>query len=397
MKLAFEPTKEQKAAISRKGSVLVSAAAGSGKTAVLVERVINMLLDRENPVPANRLLIVTFTNAAAAEMVSRIEARLYEELDINPQDELINRQIYLLKSADICTIDSFCIRLLRDNFALCGIEPDFRVTDDDSLYSLRREVLGEIINEQIINPHKDFGLLLEIADCKFGEENLLKLMDDLYRDSLKRPFPKSYINSLKAPYFEPFDKNHVWQKYAVSMALEILEDTKNKLDGMAQAALYSERPEAATVYAETVSKIVFEIESAVDSGDWNTVFDTVSSAGLGRLPAKCGDDMSRLKGEISSNIDKIKKCFFAPSEEIINDVSKISGAVSLLCEIIEVYRERLFERLKQENIFSFDDVEQAAMSMLAYIDKNGNISKTKTADELISRYDEVLVDEFQDV
>ena len=111
--MAFNPTVMQQKAIETRGNILVSAAAGSGKTAVLVERVINMLTDKTSPTSADRLLIVTFTNAAAAEMRSRIEKRLFEEIQKNPNDESLQRQKYLLQSADICTIDSFCIKLVR--------------------------------------------------------------------------------------------------------------------------------------------------------------------------------------------------------------------------------------------------------------------------------------------
>lgn len=395
--MAFKPTDEQRAAMEKKGSILVSAAAGSGKTAVLVERVIKMLLDRENPVFANRLLIVTFTNAAAAEMLSRIEARLYEELEKSSEDELVNRQIYLLKSADICTIDSFCIRLVRDNFALCGIEPDFKVTDDNSLYSLRSGVLGEIINGYEENPDEDFRFLLDLAGCRFGEGELLKLIDSVYTDSLKKPFPSAYIASLKAPYFEPFDKNHIWQKYAFSAASETINDAKIAVGRMAEAALYSEAHDKATVYAEVVSNLVSDVEAAVNSGDWDTCFETVHSAGLGKLPAKCGDEMKALKGEISACIDKISRYFSNCEAEVKKDISNTARAVGLLCGIIEIYRERLFTKQKRENVFSFDDVEQLAMSLLVSLDEAGNTVKSGRADELISRYDEVLVDEFQDV
>ena len=120
--MAFEPTKMQEKAIETRGNVLVSAAAGSGKTAVLVERVAKLLTDKENPISADKLLIVTFTNAAAAEMRSRIEKRIYAEILEHPDDERLQEQKYLLQNADICTIDSFCIRLVRENFEKCGIE-----------------------------------------------------------------------------------------------------------------------------------------------------------------------------------------------------------------------------------------------------------------------------------
>lgn len=395
--MAFDPTNEQIEATKAKGAVLVSAAAGSGKTAVLVERVIKMLLNRDHPVFADRLLIVTFTNAAAAEMLSRIEARLYSELQNDPSDELITRQIYLIKSADICTIDSFCIRLVRDNFAACGIEPDFKVTDETSLYAVRSEVLSNILKEYIEEPDGKMKLLLSVSGSKYGEDELIKLIDGIYIDSLKKPFPESYVNSLKDPYYLPFNKDHKWYKYAFEAASDLSAELKNKVVRMAEAALYSEAGAAAVSYAETVSVIVNEIEAALNSGDFDTVTNTVKSAGLKRMPNKSGEEMSALRTEINNGIKRIADFFSNTADEISADMKRLKPAVELLCDIVEIYRKKLFERLVDENVFSFDNVEQMAMSLLASSDGSGNIVKTPRADELISRYDEVLVDEFQDV
>ena len=131
--MAFNPTSEQRDAVNAEGSVLVSAAAGSGKTAVLVERVIRLLTDKQKPVGADRLLIVTFTNAAAAEMRTRIEKRLDDECRANPDDIGLLKQRQLISSAKICTIDSFCIDLVRENFETAGVSPDFKISEGGSL------------------------------------------------------------------------------------------------------------------------------------------------------------------------------------------------------------------------------------------------------------------------
>lgn len=395
--MVFEPTREQNAAIDAKGSVLVSAAAGSGKTAVLVERVIKMLTNRENPVLANRLLIVTFTNAAAAEMLSRIENRLYEELEKNPDDELINRQRYLIKSADICTIDSFCIKLVRDNFALCGIEPNFKVTDDTALYVLRREVLRNLIGEYIEKSDMSFKLLLRLSNCRFDEENLAELVDKIYIDSKKSPFPKNFVNSLKIPYDMPFESNHPWYDAAFSFAGDIIKESKIKVERLAHAALYCDKADKCTEYAESVSNIVFCVEGAVSSHDWNAVYDTLRSAKLGRLPNGTSDEFKGLKNLISDDIKDIQNFFYASKEDVAAGTNVLAPAVDLLCEIVNEYAARLFDALKEENTFSFDDVEQLAIGMLCQFGENGEMVKSEVADDIIARYDEVLVDEFQDV
>ena len=143
--MAFEPTAAQQAAIDARGNILVSAAAGSGKTAVLVERVIKMLTDESNPVNADRLLIVTFTNAAAAEMRTRIEKRLDAECRANPDNIGLLRQRQQLNNAKICTIDSFCIDLVRENFERVGVSPDFKMSDGYSLRPTDESVLKSVL------------------------------------------------------------------------------------------------------------------------------------------------------------------------------------------------------------------------------------------------------------
>ena len=395
--MKFRPTPEQSAAINESGSILVSAAAGSGKTAVLVERVIKMLTDRENPVYADRLLIVTFTNAAADEMLARIENRLYEELEKNPDDELINKQKHLIKSADICTIDSFCIRLVRDNFALCGIEPDFKVTDDTSLFPIRQNVLNSVISKYLIEMSASFNKLLKISNCGFDETNLLKLVDKLYIYSKKAPFVNQYIDSLKLPYITPFSKEHIWYKYAFLNACDEMKYIKKDISYLAESALFCENYDKATIYAENVSNVVLQIEIALNSNDWDTVVNTVRTADLGRLPSKTAEQFKTARDSIKGGIEHISNIFSRYKDEVQENITELKPAVQLLCEIVTEYSNSLLECLKEKNTFSFDDVEQLAMSMLAYTDEYGNIVKTEQSSEIISRYDEVLVDEFQDV
>ena len=155
----FEPTPEQQNAIVARGGVLVSAAAGSGKTAVLVERVAQMILDNENRVPADRLLIVTFTKAAAAEMRSRISQRLTFAIAQNPTNSWYISQKNSLNKASICTIDSFCINLVREYFYAAGFEPDFSMTSDKSMETI---VFNELINEKLMNDDKDVLSLISL-------------------------------------------------------------------------------------------------------------------------------------------------------------------------------------------------------------------------------------------
>ena len=141
-------TDEQKKAIYEKGSnILVAAAAGSGKTAVLVERIINKVVNEK--VDIDKLLVVTFTNAAAAEMRERVLNVLYEKLEENPEDENMQRQITLLNVSNICTIDSFCLQIVRNYFyELDNLSPNFRIADVPEIELLKQEVLDEMFEKK---------------------------------------------------------------------------------------------------------------------------------------------------------------------------------------------------------------------------------------------------------
>ena len=179
--MAFKPTHNQALAINRQGNILVSAAAGSGKTAVLVERVIKLLTDENRNINADELLIVTFTNAAAAEMRSRIEKRIDEECRNNPTSSALLRQKHLLNSAKICTIDSFCIDLVRENFDKLGISPDFKIGENAVLNQINEAVVYRIISRYIENKDKTFSDLVDIVGGEFDEKKLA----DLYRKQLQ--------------------------------------------------------------------------------------------------------------------------------------------------------------------------------------------------------------------
>ena len=170
-----EWTKEQKKAIEEKGSnILVAAAAGSGKTTVLVERIIQKII--KDKIDIDRLLIVTFTNAAASEMRERILNALYKKIDEDPNDAHLQRQIILLNKASICTIDSFCLDIVKNNFYEIGISPNFRIADSTELEILKQESLEDLFEELYLNKDKNFIDLINTYATYRGDENLRKML-----------------------------------------------------------------------------------------------------------------------------------------------------------------------------------------------------------------------------
>ena len=288
--MAFTPTKPQELAIYENGNILVSAAAGSGKTAVLVERVITKLCDKQNPVRADELLIVTFTNAAAAEMRSRIEARLDEECRNNPFDAGLLLQKHLLANAKICTIDSFCIDLVRENFEKLGISPDFKIGEEASLKIINNEVLYSIINRYFEEKNSTFFELLDIVGSEFDESNFCELIFTLYNFSRQLPFPQKWFDALLENYENgAFSKENIWYKYAFQSANNTVSSMKRLILGAIDDISSIEDASNAylTVFLDAKEQIL-SLEESLKTGNWNEFYNAIQDFKFCRLPSVRG-------------------------------------------------------------------------------------------------------------
>ncbi len=401
--MKFKATEAQNSAIIRDGSILVSAAAGSGKTAVLTERVIRKLTDEENPVPANRLLIVTFTNAAAAEMRGRIEKRLYEEALLHPENEWIARQKYLISSADICTIDSFCIKLVRENFSVLGVSPDFRVSDGSDTAAVAKSVLSGIISPYLENTDEDFLKLLNITNCEFDESHLLDTVSEIFTLSQSEPFPERYLEELAAPYKMPFGEGHPWYQAAVSQINTQIDSCLSDAVKMAEIAAYYDGKNAdkCGAYAENTVEITESLKNTAAAGDYNALTEVLRAAKLPTLPRldksySSATEFSNLKADINEKLKKLSETFYQTKEEINADIESIRPAAELLVSLVKRYSDELLEALLGENILTFAFCEQLARKLLCEYTADG-IAPTAQARDIIAAYDEVCVDEYQDV
>ena len=203
-----EWTKEQKQAIEEKGSnILVAAAAGSGKTTVLVERIIQKII--KDRVDIDKMLIVTFTNAAASEMRERILQALYAKIDEEPSNSHLQRQIVLLNRASICTIDSFCLDVIKNNFFEIGISSNFRIADNTELELLKQEALEDLFEELYISRDKKFLKLIDIYAGYKGDETLKEIVLRIYNTIQSNPFPEEWLNEKIEEFnvLDDFDKD----------------------------------------------------------------------------------------------------------------------------------------------------------------------------------------------
>ncbi|MBE6805007.1 MAG: helicase-exonuclease AddAB subunit AddA [Ruminococcaceae bacterium] len=399
--MAFKPTPQQDAAIYCSSGTLVSAAAGSGKTAVLVERVIDKLCGK-NPISADRILVVTFTKAAAEEMRGRIEKRLNEVFAADPENPFLIEQKIKLRNAKICTIDSFCIDLVRENFDRLGISPDFSIADDAVLLPLSRDAMSVVINEAFEEDSDEFSKLLRYVSSDFDEGDLIKHIKTIYEFSQNMPFPESWLKGLCERSLSPNFFNSLIDS-AFSYAGELLKTYANNLDSAINLLIPIEK--VFDKYHPVLSQCADDlriIAKYCDLKDWNKVYELVNTfssdklstpAGFANNPIVCSardirnsakEAVAELSNLFSDNETVLKKDF----EESYKLINSLLGLTIRYMEVYEAKR-------KEKNVMTFADTTHAALSLLCK-ETDGEIVKTEFANEIISRFDEVLVDEFQD-
>lgn len=398
-------TPQQKNAIySTDGSVLVSAAAGSGKTAVLVERVINLVTRSENPIDVDRLLIVTFTRAAAAEMRQRISLALNSLLENDPYNPNLLKQKQLLYTASISTIDSFCSEIVREYFHTLGVSRDFRIADEGELDVLRKTGLDNAFNTYYSSDSDDFIALLDAFSSKGGDVKLRETVLKIASFLSTQPFPEKWLKNMLLSYGENSVAKSIWGKiiieYAKSTVYHAINLTQNSLkilenDEKLQNS-FAQKIEGDLVFLNNLLK-------KLCSNSWNDICSAAFSFSAGRLTPPKGYKDNPIKIAVANNRDEVKNAiksvqlyFGSSEEEVLSEMKELQGLVSTLFDLVRKYIKE-FDALKnKKNVLSFSDIELLSVKLLAMPLVDG-YQKTSAADEISNRYDAVIVDEFQDV
>ena len=395
-------TPEQADAISaRRGSILVSAAAGSGKTAVLVQRAIERLTDKENPTAADRLLVVTFTKAAAAEMRARLEKRIAEMIQKNPRDKLLRKQSLLLSQASIGTMHSFCSDILREFFHLLNLPPTFKIIPDKQEEEMKNNAASEVLNEFFENTES--SLLADTFSGEKDDKKLSKTVISLYEYMSSHPYPKKWLNERAQLYLtaenlgeSPWGEiilSHAEDasKYGIQLineAFSIIEDDEN-IKKSFQAALES--------YLSFFTAII----ECVQNKDWNKIALLVRTASFAGLSPLKGYNDNLQKKRATSLRDKakkivddqLKKLFSITSEHCIAELRTIGEITAELALLTKQFSERYQEKKLEKGFFDYGDLEHYTIQLL--LSEDGE--RTAAAQELSNRFDEIMIDEFQDI
>lgn len=398
-------TDQQHAIECRKGSVLVSAAAGSGKTAVLVERVIRRLTDEDNPCSAEDLLIVTFTRAATAQMREKIGAAILKRLSEDPTDRHLRRQYMLLPFAKICTIDSFCNDLVRENFHALGISPDYSLLDNETAVIMKNDVC-EAMLERAYEEDSDgsFSGLSDMMSSGSSDENFAKLIIKMYDISTAYPFPDLWLDSLIEEYSQPDINKSCWggiiKKYVCDMLDYCVSSSNDMMAAMESDPIVADAYGAAVqsdinMYAELREKVNRDWDEALEA------FNTVKYMGLGRVPkgyeSETKNAVMTARKKLKDLLKKVPNIMCVSSGEHSEDVRLMRGPVTKLIKLVKQFGREYSAEKDKMNSADFSDILHRALNLLAVSDGRGGYIKTDLARELSSHYVEILVDEYQDI
>lgn len=390
-------TPQQMDAINAKDrSVIVSAAAGSGKTSVLIERLIRIISDRENPVDVEKMVVVTFTKAAAAEMKQRLSAALLRKIEENPFDPWLARQHANLGLASISTIHSFCFNLIRDNISRLPLASDFRIVEETEQKLFSDTVLKNYIEELYETDPMDMKLLCD-SFCGNSDAKLLTLIPDLYTDISSVPFYENKFQEFEKLY----DENIYTKKYIDDIKLQILK-YKSVLNDLIDTASGLGDIKISELLDDDMSIFAKSTEILNNEG-YLQMLDFISCVKFKNFPRAKKDfaypeereyiknKRTDLKNAIK-NISSLKSIVINADDDLLRH-KKI---LSVLKKIIIEYDRRLYEYKIEKNAIGFDDAEKITLKLLGDCDENGNIYKTALGEEISQNYDIIMVDEFQD-
>ena len=397
-------TNEQEQAIKEtKRNLLVAAAAGSGKTAVLVERMIQKIVKEK--IDIDSLLVVTFTNAAASEMREKILNAIYQKLEEEPENMHLQRQLNLLSKARICTIHAFCLDVIRNHFYECDLPANFRIANSSEIELLKQEVLEQLFEEKYLNQDNNFLKLLQIYTSYKADEPLKEMVLTIYRLIQSCPFPFEWLEE-KIEQFHFEDKqidfaHTVWGKILIKEYEKHIIEAKLGLKKVNE--MLDTNPEL-TKFSEAIRKDREGLEGLKNNLDcWDKTYKLASSFSFTKWPVD-RKITSSIKEEAKQIRDSIQKKFKAEkekilvssSEEALQDMEEMYLVIQPLYELIFQFDTQFAKAKKERNILDFNDIEHFALRILIKKEQQGKIGPSSVAKEYQKKFKEIAIDEYQD-
>ena len=420
-------TTEQMQAIKLKGAnILVSAAAGSGKTSVLVERIVNKIIN--DGVDIDKILVVTFTNAAASEMRQRLMDAIYAKIDEKPNDQNLQRQLMLINKANISTIHSFCLNVIRNNFFEIGISNNFRVADSTEIEIMKQEVIEDIFDDEYESQNKDFTKLLDKYASYNDDSKLKELVLRIYEFIQSDPFPDKWLQNAVESYNIKYEEksniedikleqalskdeanlnkqndintiidfsNTNWGKIIVDKVKETLQDCKINLE----AAIQEVDTYPNLIDFISVLKTDLQDVEQIQTNLWDKLYQDLNSKAWQSWPRKskmseeekeAKERAKAIRDLAKANFTDLQKIVRTNSKETVNDINAMYTTLKAIQNLVLKFEKEFAKRKREKNIVDFNDIEHLALKIL--VDDDGNPT------EIAKKYDfnEIEIDEYQD-
>lgn len=374
---------------------------GSGKTTVLVERMINKIIKEK--IDINQLLIVTFTNAAASEMRERILEAIYKKIEEEPENKNLQKQIVLLNDANISTIHSFCLEVIKNYFYEIGISPNFRIGDNAEIKLLKQETLEEVFEELYEEENKDFIKLVDTY-CGYRNDNQLReLVLKIYNYSQSMPFPMEWIS-------ENVDKFNITNKTDFSqtewgklLIKNFKEEAQSAVTALKTVKNELKEDSELEKYYITILEDIEKIEKLLKQNSWDDIYNLICNLQFEKWPIS-RKIQSELKDKSKQIRDKVEKpikdfrdtIFIYQSKEAIEDIYDMYKILNILEKVILKFSNKYQENKKEKNIIDFSDIEHFALKILVRKDENDNYIPTEVAKIYKEKFKEIAIDEYQD-
>lgn len=402
-------TDDQWRAVTAEGSdVLVAAAAGSGKTAVLVERIIRKICSRTD---VDRLLVATFTKAAAAEMKERIGIALEKELEKQPDSEHLRRQLALLNRASITTLHSFCLDVIRRYYPLIGLDPGFRIANETESELMRIDVLDQLFEDKYENAG-DGGAFLRLADRfggEKGDEPLYRLVQQLYDFAQSHPWPEHWLRTTAASFRIDGAAELGESEWVRSIKADVLQALAGAASLLEQALAATRELGGPAPYAETFEEdlcVVAELTRTVLGNPWEAWFEPFHAAQFGKLKALRGDGFDKPLQERAKELrEEAKKLVGSLADELFGrtpeqfamELRELAPMMSALAELVIDFGARYEAAKREKGLLDFGDLEHYCLRILRSSDSSPEkVSPSAAALEYREQFDEILLDEYQD-
>lgn len=399
----MEWTKEQRKVIElRDRDILVSAAAGSGKTAVLVERIISRITEGEHPLDIDQLLVVTFTRAAAAEMRERIGAAVGRLCELHPDNSHLRRQSALVHNAMITTIDSFCLFVVRNHFEEIGLDPNFRIADEGEMKLLEQDILKQVFETCYASGRESFLQLIDAYAGKGRDQAVREMVLKLYRSSLSSPWPKTWLSGLLDSYQvsskEELEKSPIFTDIVEHCRL-LVADMAEQEKKLLALALAEDGPNAYAKTLEEDLEILGRVEELTDFAAMRDFFAELKLGNLSPIRKYTKDEakkqaVSSGRNEIKKELAALQKNYFSENEEeLLEQIRRLCKVAEELVFLALSFTDAMEKAKRKKRIVDFSDIEHFALNIL--VDEKTKKSRP-VAREFREHFAEIMIDEYQD-